>query len=242
MLSQRYNNYMKQERLNKLMIHKEHTDKLDLKQVANDFVSGDQHRCPFLDHLLLATKWVGEVGWVWLWPYHFKAACSGPDREGLARAGIDLWVFSDTVYCCSEVSYHLILEIPGVGGGTRRRCDGTEGPDESIEFAMRTSSSSAAPWIPIRMDYYDESTINGITSTRGYTIQAVGGGNFIRQVHICGDLLRNASGIQFRWMGARGGREDERDIWALGSVNATLVVANEELRTFEDSFGNGNLK
>ena len=69
---------MKQERLNKLMIHKEHTDKLDLKQVANDFVSGDQHRCAFLDHLLLATKWVGVVGWVWLWPYRFKGACSGP--------------------------------------------------------------------------------------------------------------------------------------------------------------------
>ena len=30
---------MKQERLNDLMIHKEHTDELDLKQVANDFVS-----------------------------------------------------------------------------------------------------------------------------------------------------------------------------------------------------------
>ena len=63
------------------MIHKEHTDKLDLKQVANDFVSGDQHRCTFLDHLLLATKWVGVVGKVWLWPYHFKGACSGPDMN-----------------------------------------------------------------------------------------------------------------------------------------------------------------
>ena len=30
---------MKQEMLNNLMIHKEHTDELDLKQVANDFVS-----------------------------------------------------------------------------------------------------------------------------------------------------------------------------------------------------------
>ena len=71
---------MKQEMLNNLMIHKEHTDELDLKQVANDFVSlnSDQHRCAFLDHLLLATKWVGVVGWVWLWPYHFKGACSGP--------------------------------------------------------------------------------------------------------------------------------------------------------------------
>ena len=46
---------MKQERLNNLMIHKEHTDKLDLKQVANDFVSGDQHRC-----------YLPQNGWVWL--------------------------------------------------------------------------------------------------------------------------------------------------------------------------------
>ena len=30
---------MKQERLNNLMIHKEHTDELVLKQVTNDFVS-----------------------------------------------------------------------------------------------------------------------------------------------------------------------------------------------------------
>ena len=30
---------MKQEMLNNLMIHKEHTDELNLKQVANDFVS-----------------------------------------------------------------------------------------------------------------------------------------------------------------------------------------------------------
>ena len=43
---------MKQERL---MIHKEHTDKLDLKQVANDFVSGDQHSC-----------YLPQNGWVWL--------------------------------------------------------------------------------------------------------------------------------------------------------------------------------
>ena len=130
---------------------------------------------------------------------------------------------------------------------TKQRCDGTEGAEEAIEFAMRTSSSSAAPWIPIRMDYYADSTIIGTNSTRGYTIQAVGGGgNAIRQVHICGDLLHNASKIQFRWMGsarARGRRErDAGDIWALSSVNAILVVANETLRIFEDSFGSGNLK
>ena len=150
------------------------------------------------------------------------------------------------IICYSEVSYQLMLEIhfvDGVGDETRRNCDGTEGPDEAIEFAMRTSSSSAAPWIPIRMDYYADSTIIGTNSTRGYTIQAVGGGNGIRQVYICGDLLRNASEIQFRWMGsARAMQIDMGDIWALSSVNATLVVANEELRIFEDSFGNANLK
>ena len=38
-----------------LMIHKEHTKKHDLKQVANDFVWGDQHRC-----------YLPQNGWVWL--------------------------------------------------------------------------------------------------------------------------------------------------------------------------------
>ena len=108
---------------------------------------------------------------------------------------------------------------------------------------MRTSSSSAAPWIPIRMDYYANSDNIGTTSTRGYTVQTVSSGNAIRQVHICGDLLRNASEIQFRWMGsARAMGMDKRDIWALSSVNATLVVAYEELRILEDSFGNEGLK
>ena len=35
---------------------------------------------------------------------------------------------------------------------------------------------------------------------------------------------------------------DEGDIWALSSVNAILVVANETLRIFEDSLGNEDLK
>ena len=143
------------------------------------------------------------------------------------------------------MSYQLILEIPFVDDDRtrQRRCDGMEGPEEAIEFSMRTSSSSAAPWIPLRMDYYADSTIIGTNSTRGYTIQAVGGGNAIRQVHICGDLLHNASEIQFRWMGsARAMDNDFGDIWALSSVNATLVAANKTLRIFEDSFGNEDIK
>ena len=62
------------------MIHKEHTDELDLKQVANDFVPINSDRRDTDDLLLLATKLVGVVGWVWLWPYHFKGTCSGPGR------------------------------------------------------------------------------------------------------------------------------------------------------------------
>ena len=51
---------MKQEMLNNLMIHKEHTDELDLKQVANDFVSIKQ----------LSTQmrifYLPQNGWVWV--------------------------------------------------------------------------------------------------------------------------------------------------------------------------------
>ena len=31
-------------------------------------------QCP----VQLQLPLVGAVGWVWLWPYHFKGACSGP--------------------------------------------------------------------------------------------------------------------------------------------------------------------
>ena len=61
---------MKQERLNNLMIHKEHTDELDLKQVANDFVSNSEHMtdAAFLDHLLLEAFSCNRAqnGLVWL--------------------------------------------------------------------------------------------------------------------------------------------------------------------------------
>ena len=55
---------MKQEMLNNLMIHKEHTDELDLKKVGNNFVSlnSDQHRCAFLDHPQNGRVWLGGCG------------------------------------------------------------------------------------------------------------------------------------------------------------------------------------
>ena len=30
---------------------------------------------------LFPSTGVCVVGWVWLWPYHFKGACSGPDIQ-----------------------------------------------------------------------------------------------------------------------------------------------------------------
>ena len=57
---------MKQEMLNNLMIHKEHTDGLDLKQVANDFVSIKQWSTQmrifgssFTCHKMGGCGWVG---------------------------------------------------------------------------------------------------------------------------------------------------------------------------------------
>ena len=47
---------MKQERLNNLMIHKEHTDELVLKQVANDFVSIEWLHCLLVMAAILESK------------------------------------------------------------------------------------------------------------------------------------------------------------------------------------------
>ena len=52
---------MKQEMLNNLMIHKEHTDELDLKQVANDFVSIKQRSTQM--HIFGLPQ-NGGCGWV----------------------------------------------------------------------------------------------------------------------------------------------------------------------------------
>ena len=56
---------MKQERLNNLMIHKEHTDELDLKQVANDFVSNSEHRCRIFGSSFMWSFFL-QQGCVWL--------------------------------------------------------------------------------------------------------------------------------------------------------------------------------
>ena len=64
------------------MIHKERTDELDLKQVANDFVSIKQlsTQMAFLDH--------SQNGWVWLGGCGFGLTTLKELAPGLRKATI----------------------------------------------------------------------------------------------------------------------------------------------------------
>ena len=90
---------------------------------ATPLLNSDQHRCACLD---LATKWVGVVGWVWLWPYHFKGACSGPEGSRLLTTITPL----DPLECHMN-SLHLEFMVVGgeggKGGGEGERGRGGEG-------------------------------------------------------------------------------------------------------------------
>lgn len=157
-------------------------------------------------------------------------------------------------------------------GTNRDRCDGILGEREAIEFAVRTNSSSDdAAWIPLRISFHDDGSYAGGNGNgdgnddsrsdsrnsdegisyariiRGYTVPTTAQLDSIVTEHvtICGDLLRDAREIQFRWMGTAEleGKERERsDIWALASVSATLFVANESETIIEDTFGRSNIK
>lgn len=128
-----------------------------------------------------------------------------------------------------EVSYQLVVD------GISDDCDGIESPDEAIEFALRTTSH----WIPLRITYGAE----GGTLVRGYTVQTTSrtsGLKVMVHVYICGDLLYNISEIQFRWMGTAdldSESKERDDVWALGNVTVNLIVENQTLKIFRDSFG-----
>jgi hypothetical protein len=149
-------------------------------------------------------------------------------------------------YLHSDVSYEIVLLIQlisEVSEKSMHKCDGIEGQNEAIEFAVRTSSSQAAPWIPLQLNYYSEMNSTSTKVIRGYPVPAIGSIGAVEHIHICGDLLRDASAIQFRWMGtSREEPREDRDVWALGNVGVTLVVANKTFRIIEESFGNDELK
>ena len=141
-----------------------------------------------------------------------------------------------------EVFYKPVVDTRNATDSVSRCHAG--GSEESIELAMRASSSPVAPWIPLRMNYYSDNNITDTANIRGYTLQRTGSRNLFEHVHICGDLLLDAREIQLRWMGIlrKDSGDDFEDIWALGYVRATLVADNESSIIFEDSFRNGVLK
>ena len=138
-----------------------------------------------------------------------------------------------------------------MNGVSDTNCDGLnrdENEDESVEFAVRTSSLSDAPWIPLQLHYYTTGgDVDSTSSIRGYSVPTSGRTADIvtGSVDICGDLLQDANEVQFRWMGT--GILDNNmpvrsDMWALANVAANLVVGNESIEIFQDTFGSDTLK
>ena len=125
-------------------------------------------------------------------------------------------------------------------------CDGLRNEDESIEFAVRTSSLSDAPWIPLQLHYYTTGgDVESTSSIRGYSVPTSGrtADTVTGSVDICGDLLQDANEVQFRWMGtAIFEKPGFNNMWALANVTANLIVGNGRSEIFGDIFGGDTLK
>ena len=147
---------------------------------------------------------------------------------------------------CRDVSYQLVLNV---NSSSDSQCGGRSRFNEAIEFAMRTSSSSDAPWIPLQLTYDDTGgdggPSDGIAIIRGYNVTAHLSDDEIvtESVHICGVLLQDVQEVQFRWMGTSevDGRVSER-MWALANVTASFINENESIPIFQDTFGSDTLK
>ena len=158
------------------------------------------------------------------------------------------------IFFSSEVSYQLFLDV----NSSTAECGGRLRFDEAIEFAMRTSSSSDAPWIPLLLTYQpskngsDGGPNDGIATIRGYNVTAhfadVDDENVIvtESVHICGDMLHDVHEVQFRWMSTsevvNSNLNVRKRIWALAYVTANLINESENTQIFQDTFGSDTLK
>ena len=141
------------------------------------------------------------------------------------------------------MSYQLFLNVH------HGWCDGVEDLSEAIEFSMRNDTSRGGRWIPLRLNYYDNSanaSHTGLEDVRGYlTLVHWGPSNSTtNQVYICGDVLLTNE-VQFRWMATADSEIRglyRSDFWALASVNATLVTWDERITLIQDAFGETKLK
>ena len=140
-----------------------------------------------------------------------------------------------------EASFRLILSDQH---SMSTQCDGVENLGEGVEFGMRTSDT--AQWIPLQVSFFETNkNPNSLPFRpfRGYNVstdQTITGTMNVF-VPICGELILNASEIQFRWM-ATTKVVNSADTWALGNVHAVLVQKDRNITLFEDSFGRNKLK
>ena len=87
---------MKEERLNNLMIHKEHTDELDLKLIILSLLNSDQHRCAFFGSSFT------QNGWVWLGGCGFGLTTLKELAPGLVK---------HILYIASRFIYYILLPM-----------------------------------------------------------------------------------------------------------------------------------
>ena len=150
-------------------------------------------------------------------------------------------------YFFRDISYKLVLNVKK---NNDDKCEGRIRFNEAIEFAMRTSSSSDAPWIPLWLTYHKSGhgePKNGMATIRGYNVTAHLSKEKIvtESVHICGNLLHDVQEVQFRWMATNdigGSRKVRKRMWALANVSASLVIENETIKILDDTFGQNTLK
>ena len=141
------------------------------------------------------------------------------------------------------MSYQLILDVNSPSG----QCDGIDTALEAIELSIRNDSTSNRHWVPLQLTYYDDSAVSD-TSTlemlRGYDIPVHQSSTNMTTDHvsICGDVLLSNE-VQFRWIGtAQLEGSFASDMWALASVNATLITQDDTATLIHDIFGGDALE
>ena len=143
----------------------------------------------------------------------------------------------------SDVSYQLVLDA-STCNSSDSHCASYEN-NNIIEFAIRTNSSSDAPWIPLQLTIYDIYITNQIliANIRGYNVTF-----FLREdkivtesVYICGDLLHDVQEVQFRWMATS---DSGMCTWALANVTANFVIESKSIQIIllQDTFSSATLK
>ena len=149
-------------------------------------------------------------------------------------------------YLHREMTYRLVLDV---NDSTDPQCDGIQGIEEGIEMAMEIDTYER--WIPLRFTYRsldgdDSGRSQAILRRYGVDFNGITASEVVERVVICGEDLCGAGEIRFRWM--QEARVDvgeliRSDMWAIGSLNVTLVVdETRPVSMFEDNFGVTSVK